>query len=192
MPALRLVLVEDHAALREGLALLLEREGYEVVGCAGDVAEGETLVTAARPDVVLCDIALGDGSSGLELLDRLLAADPELQLVLYTGSDEPHVVHAGIDAGARGYVLKDAGLDELVRAIEEVASGGAYVDPRLHRVLLHRKALERLPQLSPREREVIALFAEGRTNEQVAADLVLSVETVRTHVRNAMAKLQAS
>jgi DNA-binding NarL/FixJ family response regulator len=188
--SLRLVLIEDHEALREGLELLLGREGCEVVGTAGTVDEGRALVERLEPDVSLVDIRLGD-ESGIELTKALLDADPERRVVLYTGSSDVELLVSGLDSGARGYALKEGTPSELTSALETVAHGGTYVDPRLRPALLSRKTTQRMPSLSKREREIMDLLAQGLTGEDVAERLVLSSETVKTHIRNAMTKLEA-
>ena len=188
---LSLVLIEDHQALREGLELLLSREGLEVVGTAGSAGEGRELVERHAPDVALVDIRLG-GESGIDLTRELLDADPERRVVLYTGSSDVELLISGLDSGARGYALKEGTPSELTAALNTVAEGGTYVDPRLRPALLSRRATQRMPSLSKREREIMDLLAQGLTGEQVAEKLVLSSETVKTHIRNAMAKLEAS
>ena len=188
---LSLVLIEDHQALREGLELLLSREGLEVVGTAGSAGEGRELVERHSPDVALVDIRLGE-DSGIDLTRDLLDADPERRVVLYTGSNEIELLISGLDSGARGYALKEGTPSELTAALNTVAEGGTYVDPRLRPALLSRRATQRMPSLSKREREIMDLLAQGLTGEQVAEKLVLSSETVKTHIRNAMAKLEAS
>jgi DNA-binding NarL/FixJ family response regulator len=189
--SLRLVLVEDHQALREGLELLLGREGCTVVGTAGSLDEGEALIAQTEPDVAVVDIRLGD-ESGIELTRRLLDANPDRRIVLYTGESDSDVLFDALDSGARGYALKEGSPGELVGALQIVADGGTYVDPRLRPALLSRRTTQRLPALSPREREIMDLLAQGLTGEQVAERLVLSAETVKTHIRNAMNKLEAS
>jgi DNA-binding NarL/FixJ family response regulator len=189
---LRLVLIEDHQALREGLELLLGREGCVVVGTAGNAAEGQQLVEELAPDVALVDIRLGEGEDdGIDLTRRLLTTDPDRRVVLYTGSSDEDLLFDGLDSGAQGYALKDGSPRELVDALALVAEGGSYVDPRLRPALLSRRSTERLPSLSNREREILDLLAQGLTGEQVAEKLVLSAETVKTHIRNAMSKLEA-
>jgi DNA-binding NarL/FixJ family response regulator len=188
---LRLVLIEDHQALREGLELLLDREGCDVVGTAGTASAGRELVERLDPDVALVDIRLGD-ESGIDLTRQLIDADPERRIVLYTGSSDVELLISGLDSGARGYALKEGTPSELTGAITTVAAGGTYVDPRLRPALLSRPSTQRVPSLSKREREIIELLAQGMTGEQVAEHLVLSSETVKTHIRNAMGKLEAS
>ena len=190
-PPLRLVLIEDHQALREGLELLLDREGCDVVGTAGNAADGHRLVDELAPDVALVDVRLG-ADDGIALTRRLLADDPDRRVVLYTGSSDEELLFSGLDSGARGYALKDGSPRELVGALAHVARGGNYVDPRLRPALLSRRATERLPSLSDRQREILDLLAQGLTGEAVAERLVLSAETVKTHIRNAMAKLGAT
>jgi DNA-binding NarL/FixJ family response regulator len=186
----RLAIVDDHEALREGLEALLDDGNLEVVGTAGNAAAAIDLVEHAEPDVALVDIGLPDGS-GIDLTRQLLELRPALRIVLYTGERDADLLYEGLDSGARGYALKAGPTRELAAAIEKVAAGGTYVDPRLDRVLLSERATARVPQLSPREREVMHHMAEGLTAEGVGDQLGISVETVRTHVRNAIRKLQA-
>ena len=188
---LRLVLIEDHQALREGLELLLGRGGIEVLGAAGTADEGRELVERLAPDVSLIDIRLGE-DSGIELTAQLIDADPERRIVLYTGSNEIELLIKGLDSGARGYALKEGTQAELRSAIRTVAEGGTYVDPRLQSALLSRKATQTQRVLSKREREIMDLLAQGLTGEQVAERLYLSPETIKTHIRNAMNKLEAN
>lgn len=188
---LRLVLIEDHQALREGLELLLDREGLTVIGTAGTAQEGRSLVERLAPDVALVDIRLGE-DSGIKLTAELIDADPERRIVLYTGSADVDLLISGLDSGARGYALKDGTPTELKTALRTVAEGGTYVDPRLHPALLSRKATQTQRMLSKREREIMDLLAQGLTGEQVAEHLFLSPETIKTHIRNAMSKLEAN
>ena len=184
-------MVEDHQALREGLELLLDREGLTVVGTAGTAGEGRALVEKLAPDVALVDIRLGE-DSGIKLTADLVDADPERRIVLYTGSADVDLLISGLDSGARGYALKDGTPTELKTALRTVAEGGTYVDPRLHPALLSRRATQTQKSLSKREREIMDLLAQGLTGEQVAEKLYLSPETIKTHIRNAMNKLEAN
>jgi DNA-binding NarL/FixJ family response regulator len=187
---IKLVIIDDHEALRDGLAVLLGQGGMDVVAAAGNVAAGVDVIEHADPDVAIVDIRLPDGS-GIDLTRRLLERHPDLGVILYTGDSDFDLLYDGLDSGARGYALKAGSIDELLAAVERVARGGTYVDPRLDRVLLSEPATARLPNLSPREREIMHLMAEGGTAQDVGARVGVSVETVRTHVRNVIRKLQA-
>ena len=127
----------------------------------------------------------------VDAVARLQLADD----VAHVGADrldrDAELLYDGLDSGARGYALKAGSMDELLAAIERVKEGGSYVDPRLDRILLSPRATANIPQLSPREREVMHLMAEGLTAEAIGERLGISVETVRTHVRNVIRKLQA-
>ena len=186
----KLVIVDDHEAMREGLATLLQGHGMEILGAAGNVAAGLDLVEHVAPDVAIVDIQLPDGS-GIDLTRELLVRRPNLGVILYTGDSDAELLYSGLDSGARGYALKAGRMAELVGAIERIAAGGSYVDPRLDRILLSPRATAQVTALSPREREIMHLMAQGLTAEAIANELSVSVETVRTHVRNAMNKLGA-
>jgi DNA-binding NarL/FixJ family response regulator len=183
------VVVDDHVALRRGMELLLRREGYHVVGTADDAEQAEQLILRRRPDVALVDLAL-PGENGADLTRRLLEHEPELRIILYTGSADEDELLDGLRAGAAGFALKSGDPNELKAAIRTVAEGGDYIDPRLTPLL--RRAGDGGKLLSPREREILELLAHGLSGEDAAKQLYLSSETVRTHVRNAMSKLDAS
>jgi len=187
---LNVVIVDDHVALRRGMELLLRRSGHHVVGTADDAESGEAMILRRRPDVALVDLAL-PGKSGAELTRSLLAEDPRLRIILYTGAADERRLLDALDAGAAGLALKSGDPEELEEAIRIVAAGGDYLDPRLT-PLLERDGAGRTKTLSPREREVMGLLAHGLSGEDVAQQLFLSSETVRTHVRNAMTKLGAA
>ena len=185
----RVVLIEDHAAIRTGLALLLDSEGFAVVGEAGDADSGYETIARERPDVVLLDVGL-PGESGVSLARRLLRRDSRLGILLYTGAEDPAVLSAVLDCGARGFAHKAAPLHETVRAVRAVAAGGSYIDPRGAQII--SEAAPRHPErvLSRREREVMTLVAEGCSRQGLSDRLSISEETARTHVRNAMRKLE--
>ncbi len=187
---IRLALVEDHQALRHGLELLLGQQGCEVVGTAGDRPGGLELVRDADPDVVVVDVGLG-ADSGIALARDLVGDRADRAVLLYTGSDDVEQLLHGLDAGARGYALKQGAPDELMDAITTVARGGTYVDPRLRPALKTHHTTQRQVSLSARERQIVELLADGLTGEEVAHRLVLSAETVKTHIRNALVKLEA-
>lgn len=189
---LNVVIVDDHVALRRGMELLLRRHGHHVIGTADDAEQAEQLILRRRPDVALLDLAL-PGESGAELARRLLAHDPELRIVLYTGAADEQQLLDGLDAGAAGFALKSGDPEELEQAIRTVADGGEYLDPRLTPLLRRdSQANGRDGVLSPREREILELLSQGLSGEDAAKQLYLSSETVRTHVRNAMTKLGAA
>ena len=188
----RVVLAEDHRIVREGVrALLAAGDGVEVVAETGDGAEAVALVEAHRPDVLVVDLTL-PGLDGLEVIRRARAASPETGVVVLSmDRHEAYVVQA-VRAGATGYVQKDAGLGDLVTAIGAVAGGGRYFgagveDPGAPGE--GRAVTDRYETLSPREREIVHLTAEGRTAPQIAGRLSISPRTVETHRGNGLAKL---
>jgi DNA-binding NarL/FixJ family response regulator len=187
---MNVVIVDDHVALRRGMELLLTRAGHHVIGTAGDAESAEGLILRRKPDVTLVDLAL-PGRTGAELTRSLLAADPDLRIVLYTGAVDERRLLEGLDAGAAGFALKSGDPGELEEAIRTVAAGGEWLDPRLRPLLSRSSVRQGDKLLSPREREILELLSKGRSGEEAAADLGLSSETVRTHVRNAMNKLGA-
>ena len=186
----RAVIVEDHDALSQGLALVLERAGIDVVGSARTEQEGYDLIRRERPGLAIVDIGLERGS-GVELARRLALVEPGLGVLIYTGLGDESLLREALDSGARGFALKAGPARDLVAAARAVASGDSYVDPRLNPYILGRTTTERIAVLSPREKEVMALLAEGLTGRQIAERLVISPATVRTHVENVMEKLEA-
>jgi DNA-binding NarL/FixJ family response regulator len=184
-----LVLVEQHQALRDGLAVLLERRGFSVLGCATTAANGEEVIAERHPDVAVVGVDLPD-ERGTELVRRLNGKTNGTKFVIYTGLDDPDLLGAAFRSGARGLVAKPAGLAVLVDALREVWRGGRYFDPRFAKP--GKGADEAAPKaLSQREAEILGNLAGGLTGEEIAQRLVLSPETVRTHIRNAMVKLEA-
>jgi DNA-binding NarL/FixJ family response regulator len=188
--SVNVVIVDDHVALRRGMELLLRRAGHHIVGTADDAEAAEALILRRKPDVALIDLAL-PGMSGAELTRSLLASDPDLRIVLYTGAADEDQLLDALDAGAAGFALKSGDPDELEQAIRTVAAGEDYLDPRLA-PLLAKASNGRKQVLSPREREILGLLSQGLSGEEAAKQLYLSSETVRTHVRNAMSKLGAA
>ena len=185
------VIIEDHLALRKGLELLLRGSEFSVIGTADDAEEGQRLIETLQPDIAIVDIGL-PGRSGVDLTRRIVTAHPDVGVLLYTGIGDQDTLVRALDSGARGFALKAGSPEELLAAIRAVAAGKSHVDERLRPLLLARFTTERIGVLSPREREVLDLLAQGLNGEEVATRLVLSPETVRTHVRNAMEKLEAS
>lgn len=187
----RILIVDDHGVLRAGLrALLSEEQDLEVVGEAADGAHALRQVRFLRPDVVLMDIGLPD-TDGLEITRRLLAAHPGARVLILTMHEDSALLHAALEAGASGYVIKRAVEQELVSAIRAVVRGDLYVHPALTRALLtanDRPAADEGP-LTRRETEVLRLIAMGHTNREIAEKLVISVRTAESHRANIMGKL---
>lgn len=182
-----LVLVEHHEALRDGLAVLLERRGFSVLGCATTAARGEEVIAERQPDVVVVGVDLPD-ERGTELVKRLHERQPNLKFLIYTGLKDPELLEAAYRSGARGLVAKPTGLPVLVDALREVWRGGRYFDPSFAK---QGNGNGSTKTLSSRESQMLTMLAEGLTGEEIAQRLVLSPETVRTHIRNAMEKLDA-
>jgi DNA-binding NarL/FixJ family response regulator len=187
-----LVLVEQHEALRDGLAVLLERRGFEVRGCATTAERGEEVICERKPDVAVVGVDLPD-ERGTELVRRLNDSPPCPKFVIYTGLTDPDLLEAAYRSGASGLVAKPAGLDVLVDALREVGRGGRYFDRSFaaNGTNGNGNGNGAAKTLSRRESEILTLLAQGLTGEEIAKRLVLSPETVRTHIRNAMEKLDA-
>lgn len=198
---IRVVLVDDQALLRVGFKMILEAEpDIEVVGEAADGAEGVTLTTATRPDVVLMDVRM-PGTDGIAATEAITRAQASRVLILTT-FDLDEYVYAGLRAGASGFLLKDAPPAELLAAVRTVAAGDAVLAPSATRRLIDRfgellpredagsrPAAEVLGELTEREREVFVLVAAGRSNREIAGELYVSEGTVKVHVSRVLAKL---
>jgi len=191
---IRVLVVDDHAVVREGLASILAREAdLEVVGLAAGGEEGLAMVAELSPDVVLLDMQMPE-MHGLEVLERLNAGDrvSPAVIVLTVHADDELVLNA-VRGGAQGYVLKSASRDELVRAIRHVAAGGQRFDEVVVRALLaeeDRQGSE--PVLTERELDVLRLVAAGFSNKEIAAHLYVGVSTVKTHLDDVYRKLDVS
>ncbi|MBI2708104.1 MAG: response regulator transcription factor [Actinobacteria bacterium] len=191
---MRVALCDDHAIVRSGLRRILDEEpDLEVVGEAGTAAEALDLVATERPDVLVLDIGLPD-TSGLNAVEGLRRASPATRVLMLTVHDDVAYLRRAFDAGASGYLLKEAADVELVQAVHEVAAGRSYVHPRLGAALLAPDAPGPRPagpggELSGRELEVLRLIALGLTNPEIAKDLYVSVRTVETHRAHIQQKL---
>jgi DNA-binding NarL/FixJ family response regulator len=186
---IKLVVIDDQEALRDGLVALLDQAGIEVVATAASALAAEDSVRHSEPDVALISTSLPEDDA-ITLTRGLMSEHPGLAVILYSDDVGQAALHGGLASGANGYALKRGSLSELTEAIERVAAGGSYVDPRLDQ-RIDPDHLNPLPQLSPREREVLTLMAQGLTAESVGERLGVSVETVRTHTRNAIRKTGA-
>ncbi|GAA1341264.1 response regulator [Saccharothrix algeriensis] len=193
MTPLRLVVVDDHPVVRDGLrGMLGSQPDFEIVGEAASGAEALTVVAAARPDVVLTDLRMPEPSGGA-LIRLLRERVPTARVLVLTTHDTDSDVLPAVEAGAIGYLLKDAPREELFRAVRAAARGESVLSPSVAALLLDRVRPRRpLPRarLSAREREVLALIARGRTNREAAAALHISEATVKTHLLHIYAKLE--
>jgi DNA-binding NarL/FixJ family response regulator len=188
----RLLIVDDHPVVRDGLRGMFESEpGIEVVGEAGDGAEAVRLAPAVRPDVILMDLRM-PGMDGVAAITELVRRGVGARVLVLTTYDTDTYVLPAIEAGATGYLLKDAPRAELLRAVRAAASGQAVLAPTVASRLMNRVREPETDPLSPREREVLELVAAGNTNREVAARLFISEATVKTHLLNVYAKLGVS
>ncbi len=194
----RVLVADDHPIFRDGLAVLLASvDGIDVVGTAADGAEAVAAATRLLPDVVVMDVQM-PRLNGVEATRRLAADAPSVGILVLTMSEDDGTVFAAVRAGARGYLVKGAEQQEIVRAITTVASGGAVFGATLAQRIADFFAAgppaptEAFPQLTAREREILGLLAAGRSNQQIAAALFLSPKTVRNNVSNVFAKLQVA
>src|ERR671927_1280476 len=182
------LIVDDHEVVREGLRLSLSRAPHiRVVGEAADGASAVELAERRKPHVVIMDVRM-PGMDGLEATKILTDKVPESKVLIFTAYSERSLLGRGLESGAKGYILKEAPHQTLVRAIEKVAQGEGYVDPALMPAFLTK---ERENGLTAREREILQLLADGMSNADVAAKLFISQETVKSHVRHILAKLEA-
>jgi DNA-binding NarL/FixJ family response regulator len=188
--AITCLVADDHPAMVEAVCDVLVENGVEIVGRARDGDEAVAKIETRQPNVALVDLRMPK-QTGIQVAKRAAAVSPSTAVILYTAYGERALLTEAMDAGARGFVLKEAPLPDLVRAVDIVAGGGTYVDPVLAGVFAHASVTERLPSLTQREREVLRLLADGSSNEEIGKALFISPETVRTHVRKAMGKLDA-
>jgi DNA-binding NarL/FixJ family response regulator len=184
------VVADDHPAVLEAVAEFLVQGGIEVIARARDGEEALEKIEQRKPQVALVDVRMPK-LGGIELTRRAQRSTPETSILLYTGYGDRALLTEALDAGVRGFVLKEAPMDDLLRAVQSVASGGTYVDPVLAGTLAASSIGNKLPELTQRERDVLRLLADGLANEEIGKRLYISAETVRTHVRKAMDKLDA-
>ena len=197
MEQVRILLADDHNLIRDGMRLLLERQpGFVVVGEAADGRETVEQVNAHAPDVVVMDIAMPN-MNGIEATRRIVDSNPRTGVVILSMHyDESYVIRS-LKAGARGYLLKDAVKADLITAIHSVVRGGSFFSPKISRILKedYMQALERKDAddsyelLTDREREILQLIAEGKSNKDIANSLGLSLYTVETHRAHILQKL---
>jgi DNA-binding NarL/FixJ family response regulator len=194
------LIADDQALVRAGLRAIFESQPeFDVVGEAIDGANAVALAQTRRPDVVLMDVQM-PGVDGLEATRRIVALelDTPVAILILTTFDRDEYVHEALRAGASGFLLKDALPEQLVHAVRVVAAGEALIAPAVTKRLIEhfaratpRAAPPAVQELTPRELEVLTLIAQGRSNPEIASSLVLSLETVRTHVKRILHKLRA-
>jgi DNA-binding NarL/FixJ family response regulator len=199
MDKIRVLISDDHQLFRDGLkALLLSASDTEVVGEAATGKEAIQLAAESQPDVILMDLQMPD-MDGIEATRRIIQASPQINILMVTMFEDDQSVFAAMRAGARGYVLKGVKHDEMLRAIRAISSGGAIFSPSIASRMINFfantpivKPKDTFPDLTEREREILALIAQGKSNATIADNLTISVKTVRNHVSNIFNKLQVT
>jgi DNA-binding NarL/FixJ family response regulator len=199
MESTRILLADDHAILRHGLRAMLDSTpGFEVVGEAATGEEAVTQSAELRPDVVLMDIQM-PGLNGIEATRRVVESDPDAGVVILTMFRDDDSVFAAMRAGARGYVLKDAGGEEVLKVVRAVANGEAHFGPEIAKRLINFFSAPRpvapsvaFPELTAREHEVLDLIARGLSNTVISRRLFVSPKTVRNHISNIFLKLRVA
>jgi DNA-binding NarL/FixJ family response regulator len=199
MEPLRIVIADDHVFFRDGVRTLVEAApDLELVGEAGTGDEAISLAASLQPDVILMDIRM-PGTNGIEATRRIVQASPHIRVLMVTMFEDDQSVFTAMRAGARGYLLKGAKYDEMLRAIRAVGNGEAIFSPSIAARFLEYFGSMRpatppavFPELSEREREILGLIAQGCKNAEIADQLVLTPKTVRNHVSNILSKLQVA
>lgn len=200
MDQITILIADDSAPFRDGMRAMLRRENdLALLGEAASGAEAVRMAASLQPDVVLMDLHMPEGN-GIEATRKIVAQAPHIRVLVLTMFEDDDSVFAALQAGARGFLLKGADKAEIVRAIRAVHSGEAIFGPAIaQRLMSYFTSVRRsaatqppFPELTDREREILAMIARGRTNQEIAADLVVSLKTVRNHVSNIFAKLQVA
>ncbi len=190
---IRVLLVDDHGVVRTGLRVFFDLlDDIEVIGEAADGSEGVAMARRLQPDVVLMDLLMPN-MDGVTAIGRIKAESPEIEVVAMTSFIEEEKVTAALEAGATGYLLKDAGADEVAQAIRAAMAGEMVLDPQVTRLLAQRMRAKPAPDpvepLTDRERDVLRLVARGLSNKEIAYELGIAEGTARTYVSNILGKL---
>ncbi len=196
MAPIRIVVADDHSLFRRGVvAAISAQPGMEVVGEAANGREAVEVAKKLHPDVVLSDLSMPE-MSGVEVARHLRQEAPQINIIILTISDKEEDLFNAIKAGAKGYLLKEANSEELVRTITHVAEGGVIISPAMAPRFLTEigtktgPAIPEVSVLSPRETEILQFIAEGLTDKEIAERLFISLNTAKTHLKNILAKLQ--
>jgi DNA-binding NarL/FixJ family response regulator len=184
------LVADDHPAVLDSVCRYLDRNRFDVVARATRGDDALALITREQPAIALLDVRM-PALTGIEVARHASRCAPETRIVLFTGYGDRTMLEQALDAGARAFILKEAPMPELLRALTIVATGGTYVDPELARVLASAQTAVALSPLTPREQQILGLVADGMTNDKAGEALGISPETIQSHVRNAMAKLDA-
>ncbi len=190
----RVLIVDDHAVVRAGLRALLEIEpDIKIVGEAADGVEAVHLALTLQPDVVLMDLVMPQ-LDGISAIREIRSKNPDIRVIALTSFGDDSRVYEAVEAGVNGYLLKDSGAEELLKALRSVASGGAHLEREVTLALIHgvrakQGSRSHLDELTPRESEVLQEIATGRSNKEIARNLGIAEKTVKTHVSNVLSKL---
>lgn len=192
----RIVIADDHRVIREAMRVMLEMEPeFKVVGEAANGEQALALAKQLEPDLVLMDIRM-EGMDGVEATRHLRQSHPDIGVLILTGFGDDEILLSAVEAGAQGFLLKDASADEVKSAILRVVQGESHMTPTLLRKLLdelaqrERKPVPAHSELTPREKEVLMALGRGLSNEEIAKELVISEKTVKTHLGSIFGKLQ--
>jgi DNA-binding NarL/FixJ family response regulator len=199
MESIHVLIADDHSLYREGVRKMLSvAEDIEIIGEATNGDEAVTQALVLQPDVILMDLKM-PGINGIEATRRILYASPRIGVMVLTMFETDETVFAAMRAGARGYMLKDADQEEVIRAVKAVSRGEAIFSPAIAERLIHYFAAlkpatvdQAFPELTDREREILHLIAQGHSNSTIAERLLLSIKTVQNHVSNIFSKLQVA
>jgi DNA-binding NarL/FixJ family response regulator len=195
--SIKIVLADDHILIREGIRKLLEFDGsMKVIAEAGDGVECLKILKTVKPDILLLDINMPK-MNGIDVLDEMRAQKSDIKVLILTVHNEVDYLLKAIELGAEGYILKDTGFEELKKAINIIADGETYIQPRLiptlnSRLIKYNIDKEKIDKLTNREREILAQIAEGLLNKEIASNLNISERTIKNHISSVFKKLEVS